>query len=359
MTYYLKSGNSYRVTDEANIDLHEKLPAGNYVVKQDPFGNWFLEGINAFTAPKKIYGDTLRHSNRILTTYINREASTGVMLAGEKGSGKTLLSKHISIKAAEQGIPTIVVNTPWCGDTFNTLIQDIDQPCIILFDEFEKVYDSDQQESILTLLDGVFPSKKLFILTCNDKWRIDKNMRNRPGRIYYMMDFKGLDVGFIEEYCEDNLENKEHISAICKISTLFSEFNFDMLKALVEEMNRYRESAQEAMAMLNTKPEFGDKGTYTVQLVINNTVVPDTDLYDRCLDWTGNPVTDEVEITHKLLIGKATKKERDFEWQIITFTPQNITDINAADGKFVFTNKDGVLTLTRVKPNNWDYFKAF
>jgi hypothetical protein len=67
---------------------------------------------------------------------------------------------------------------------------------------------------MLTLLDGVFPSKKLFILTCNDKWRIDKHMRNRPGCIFYMLDFKGLDADFIREYCEDRLDAKEYIERI-------------------------------------------------------------------------------------------------------------------------------------------------
>jgi len=359
MTYYIRNGTSYRVSDEGNVDITTILPVGNYIVKQDAFGNFFLDKVDNFIAPKKLYGDVLKNANRILNTYFDRTTSTGVMLAGEKGSGKTLLSKMISVIATEKDVPTILVNTPYHGDEFNQFIQGIDQPCIILLDEFEKMYDSEQQESILTLLDGVFPSKKLFILTCNDKWRIDQNMRNRPGRIYYMMDFKGLDISFIEEYCEDNLKNKEHISSVIKISTLFSEFNFDMLKALVEEMNRYNETAQESMAMLNAKPEFSDKGNYEVQLVINNSIVPDDDLYERCLTWSGNPVTNEVPITYKVFIGKANKKERDFEWETITFTPHDITDISATSGKFVFTNSVGVLTLTRVKTSNWDYFKAF
>ena len=73
-------------------------------------------------------------------------------------------------------------------------MQDIEQPCIILFDEFEKVYDDQDQEKALTLLDGVFPSRKLFIMTVNNKWRVNEHMRNRPGRIYYMLDFAGFSL---------------------------------------------------------------------------------------------------------------------------------------------------------------------
>ena len=168
MTYFLRNGSTFRPSDEANLDLHKALPAGNYIIKEDQFGNMFFETVDSFEFKGKRYGDNIKNCDRIMSTFLKRDASTGVMLTGEKGSGKSLLAKTISIEAAAQGIPTLIINAPWHGDKFNKFIQDIEQPCIVLFDEFEKVYDSDEQESMLTLLDGVFPSKKLFILTCND-----------------------------------------------------------------------------------------------------------------------------------------------------------------------------------------------
>jgi hypothetical protein len=60
----------------------------------------------------------------------------------------------------------------------------------------------EKQEQIimmLTLLDSVYPSKKLFWLTCNDKWRVNFNMKNHPSRVYYMLDFGGLDETFMRE----------------------------------------------------------------------------------------------------------------------------------------------------------------
>ncbi|HRZ82907.1 MAG TPA: hypothetical protein P5069_10620, partial [Candidatus Hydrogenedentes bacterium] len=45
-------------------------------------------------------------------------------------------------------------------EAFNTFMQAIEQPLVVLFDEFEKVYDDQEQQALLTLLDGVYPSNK-------------------------------------------------------------------------------------------------------------------------------------------------------------------------------------------------------
>jgi hypothetical protein len=288
----MKQGNTYRAVAEQNLDLHSLLPVGNYVIKMDQYENFYFELVESFVIGNKIYGDTTQKIDRIINTFNNRPNSTGVMFTGEKGSGKTLMAKALSVKCAEQNIPTIIINTPWHGDKFNTLMQSITQPCLICFDEFEKVYDNQQQTAVLTLLDGVFPSKKLFVLTCNDKWRIDEHMRNRPGRIFYMLDFKGLAIEFITEYCEENLNNKDQIENVCRVSSMFAEFNFDLLKALVEEMNRYNETAQEAIKMLNAKPQFDDgNARYNIEFKIGNNIIPLEHIYPKV--WRGNPLATE------------------------------------------------------------------
>ncbi len=368
-SYFLKSGNTYTVSSKEAMDLHEQLPAGNYVVKQNPLTKQFyLEQIDSFEIKGKLYGDTTKHAGRILNTFKDRGASTGVMLTGEKGSGKTLLTKQISINAALEGIPTIVINSPWCGDPFNSFMQNINQPCVILFDEFEKVYDKEQQEAILTLLDGVYPSKKLFLLTCNDKWRVDTHIRNRPGRIFYMIDFKGLDTAFVREYCEDNLVNKEQIQSVCNISPIFSQFNFDMLKAVVEDMNRYGETPQEVIKLLNAKPEFSSDIKFDVSLQVKGIDVELADLSTKV--WSGNPLTDEVEISFKSydedddndipvavsVTDAVSKKDRDWNWAYACFTTQELLRVDSVNGKFIFLNDDGErLVLTRSKEKTFHY----
>src|SRR5512137_112227 len=105
MSHFFRNGNTFRVADDNALDLHKHLPVGNYIVKQDPFKNFYLEMIDSFTQVPKLYGDTQRYSDRIVNTFLERPVSTGVLLNGEKGSGKSLLAKTLSIDAAALNIP--------------------------------------------------------------------------------------------------------------------------------------------------------------------------------------------------------------------------------------------------------------
>jgi DNA polymerase III delta prime subunit len=348
MAYFLRSGNTFRVSSKEAMDLHEQLPAGNYTIAQDMMGNFYLEQIDDFEIPAKMYGNTLRHTDRIINTFWERPQQTGVLLNGEKGSGKTLLAKNLSTELAKQGVPTIVINRDWKGDAFFKLLQDIDQPCVVLFDEFEKVYDREDQEQILTLLDGVFGSKKLYVLTCNDKYRIDSHMRNRPGRIFYLLDFKGLDTAFIREYCEDRLNNKQYIDQICGLTSLFNQFNFDMLKALVEEMNRYNESPSEALEMLNAKIEYDDGAKFDIKLIDNGveveTVSPS--------QWRGNPLA----VAGISVEYDTDPDDEDAEYKDLRFTPEHLINLNTQEGRFIFESKGARLVMTRSKEKQmFDY----
>lgn len=254
MTYFMRQGSRFTVTNQANINIDTKLPAGTYAVNVSMDTGFFLEAIPPLQVVGKLYGDIMDRAGRILNTFLDRPSATGVLLQGDKGSGKTLLARVLSNELTKMGMITIVVNTPFSGDGFNQFIQRIDQPAMVFFDEFEKVYEPKQQQELLTLFDGTYASKKLFVATTNDNLRISDYMKNRPGRFFYLFSYKGLDEQFIKEYCQDTLNDKKQIDNVVFFASTFESFNFDMLKALVEEMNRYKESVAQASKYINATP---------------------------------------------------------------------------------------------------------
>lgn len=269
-TKFLNFGSRI-VPSNTTFSVDEMLLPGVYSVGFDEMKKqFFLTKIKSFNQTGKIYGDAEKRAERILNTFDDRSNSTGVLLSGVKGSGKTLLTKLISIEAERKGYPTILVNESFYGEEFNNFISFIKQECVVLFDEFEKTYEWDKQQKLLTILDGTYNSKKLFLLTVNDSSKLEENLDNRPGRIFYNFNYDGIEEKFIREYCNDTLNNKQHIDDVCKVAGLFSDFNFDMLQSLVEEMNRYNETASECMSIMNISPRTSSGNYYKIKVVNSN-----------------------------------------------------------------------------------------
>lgn len=358
---FLKSGSNVHIRRKEDLCATPDLEPLCYVVKYNETANeYFLTLMDAFEPSPKIYGKTPAQRERIINTFISRPQSTGVLLSGEKGSGKTLLAKELSCRMAAIGYPTIIINEPYSGDTFNSFIQSITTPALVMFDEFEKVYDREEQEQMLTLLDGVFPSKKLFVLTCNDLTRTNDLIRNRPGRVFYHISYKGLEEEFIREYCLDTLlpEYHMHIDQLCSLASLFKSFNFDMLKALVEEINRYGDTPEQACEMLNTKPEDSGGVECNVKLTYKGKDITDT-LY------SGSKTT-EVNITNPYVMLHFDCDNDVFDElggapvsSSILMTGADMVSFDAKTGQYVFTNSHYTATLTRRVDMMYDYWRAF
>lgn len=350
-TVYKVAGSRWFPTNRDNLVTHEQLAAGVYNVLFDPDIGFYLDRTDSFTPYKKVYGDAQKHCDRIFNTFKDRHGNTGVLLTGEKGSGKSMLAKLLSIRGETEGVPTLLINSPFANDHFFNFMQAITQPCIVTLDEFEKVYDDEHQQRVLTLFDGVYASNKLFVVTANNKYKVDAHMRNRPGRFFYSIDYKGCTPEFIREYCNDVLVNKSHIEGVLTVGAMFSDFNFDLLKALVEEMNRYQEDAFDAVRLLNASPSADNTGTYRGTLSCDGVDIT-KEFHNDNIRF--NPVTGGEYTVQRDVADKD-------EWEYLHYNQSNLVKADVEEGVYQYRwQEDGHIfevTWTKQIPEAFNFDK--
>lgn len=359
MTYFIKNGNTFNITNEANIDIRKELPVGTYTIKQSMTG-LYLEQQPDAVIEHKVYGGAHKRAARIIKTFGERPGSTGVALQGEKGSGKTLLARMLSQQLRDVGVSTFLVNTPFAGESFNTFLSQIEQPIMVLFDEFEKVYDMDTQNKLLTLFDGTHQSKKLFVITLNDSYRMSEFMKNRPGRFYYAYKYDGLEEDEVRGYCEDVLINKGEISSIITFSKTFGKFNFDILKAIVEEMNRYGERVGDVVQHLNARPT-ETAMNLTVEKLESKELKAGMKVQEKLgvinpfassfYVWaSGTAKPKGLTLTKSGLVDDDDDEDDYIEFE---FSPSDL--VRMTDGQFVYSNDRATVILTKTKERETGY----
>lgn len=287
MSNLLQTGTLFRPIEKEAM-LIQGLPLGVYQIEQDNLGV-HLKSRDPFRALPRVYGKHPGWSRRILDTFAAKDGNMGVLLAGEKGGGKSLLARLISHDASLQGMSTLVLEADHGARGIGVFLSTLTDPTVVFVDEFEKIFriNSGAQEEFLSLLDGTSGSRHLFLLTVNDVQQLNGLLLNRPGRIHYRIDFTGLDRQFILDYCGEHLEKTEELDGILLIASCFENFNFDMLKSLVEEINRYGETAVEAARLLNISPENTSRD---FELAIDS---KDRQGIQANRKWRGNPLIEK------------------------------------------------------------------
>lgn len=354
---FYKRVDFYTVGPEPTEGL-KVLPPGAYSVSHSEVLGWILTPKELAELPSKMYGNIHQQASRILTTFKDRQQrhrSTGVMLSGEKGSGKTLLSLMV-IKELILTMPVLIIETPFAGPNFAELIAEC-SPCVVFFDEFEKIYDEDSQEGLLSLLDGATKQECLFLATLNREYEINDALRNRPSRFFYHFKFDGLSREFVSGYAMDMLSNptKDMVVSLEVLHSMFYKMNFDMLQAIVEEMNRYGETAQEAVKPLNINDYLMRSEQYELTLTHIET--------GKKIKCSPNivkqlPSQQPCQVSWHVSKAKAARLGLKVTRGYNYYGPENQTEINVDHGIWVYESNGMRLEVRRAKDLDWEFFEG-
>lgn len=234
-TIWLKNERNLRQVD-GSVQLIKDLPSKIYTVQVDPrSGELYLEEYaDSFHFGFKVYGMESQLMDHIMKTFENTTGNLGVLFNGVKGTGKTITAKLI---ANRMNMPVILITNAYDG--LSDFISKICCPCILFFDEFEKVFKRDYNDTgILSIMDGVFnsPYRRIFLLTTNNLY-VNENLIGRPSRIRYKKTFGNLQPEVVQEYLDDNLKNKKYTGEIIEFIDSLAISTIDILKAIVDELN--------------------------------------------------------------------------------------------------------------------------
>lgn len=185
--------------------------------------------------PKKVFTTSKDDLfiKRVLHSFNKDEKNTtGVLLTGEKGSGKTVTAKVIAEKA---NLPIIVIHPETVLTELNTFFKSFDDQVCILFDEVDKDFET---RELLTFLDGIQKTaRKLVIMTANDESKVDEFLKNRCSRIRYFRNYDIMEDAkeFAEMIATDR--GLENVDEVVKFITEKIKFpSIDNICSFVDEI---------------------------------------------------------------------------------------------------------------------------
>lgn len=213
MANFIKNGNNitpfpkgleYELEPGKVYDLLIKTVWGERVTKFTLNGEMNLPPTVYQTKKDKVFID------RVLKNFSSSEKNTtGVLLTGDKGTGKSVTAKILAEKAK---LPIIVINPDMEEKYLEEFFKEFDQPVCILFDEVDKNFST---QKMLTFLDGMHKTaKKLVIMTANDEDNLSNFIKNRCSRIRYYRHYSMLEDAkeYAELICEaKGIEDKEEV----------------------------------------------------------------------------------------------------------------------------------------------------
>lgn len=240
---FLKVGKSINFkfnTEGLECDL---TPGMVYNINVDRYTDAIsLEESAGLSLPSKVYCTPRdeRFIEKVINSYnLSESGFTGVMLAGLKGSGKTVMAKVI---ANNSGLPIINIDKNIRPYILRNLVSMLgDTSVCFLFDELDKVLADYDDSVLLQVLDGSdTKGKHMILFTCNDDDEISEYLIDRCSRIRYWREFDEMSPSLIMEVLNDKLNDKKEVKSLTDfIKDNFEVCSFDNIASFVKEANDY------------------------------------------------------------------------------------------------------------------------
>lgn len=191
-----------------------------------------------FDTPSKIYGDIMTNVVKIWNQYALTSKTTGCIMVGNSGSGKSLMGYILSNIAIVNQIPVVLcTELEFKIETINFLSNLTD--CIIFLDEFKKNVPWSLESQMLTMLADPKNTRKLFIITENDSSSISSYILNRPERARYYFEFNKITPSVFKDYCDNFNISPKFYKELEEKYTSAVIFSFDHLQTIVSEHLHY------------------------------------------------------------------------------------------------------------------------
>lgn len=229
---FIKVGNN--ILPKPKGADYELIKGGVYDLKWDRYeGRAIFTENGKLNLPDKVYEleEDITFKTRVLNNFNKNDKSVGIMLAGTKGTGKTMLAKVI---AKESNLPIIIVDSQYPANRLVTFFKQFTTPVCIIFDEIEKNFDT---SSMLDFLDGVEKTtKKLVLMTCNNLNRVSEYLQDRCSRVRYIRKYTPTDnLAFLPMLIEDKqIKNAKKVEEFIK--TKFKLPSIDNINAFLNEI---------------------------------------------------------------------------------------------------------------------------
>lgn len=239
-TQLLKLGNDI-VFGNSGV-VYSMEPGTVYVPTIDAYTDEIkLNIVSDLMLPKKVYSPNsdVKFINKVLNSYSKMDKTMGILLAGEKGAGKTVMAKNIAVQS---NLPILTIDKTFRPRYLKGLFDKIkDTPMCVIFDEFDKLgkdYDSDY---MLQVFDGISScGNHLIILTCNDTDEVNSYMLDRCGRIRYYREFEEMNPSMVKEILNDKIDHPAKIDDLVDfVVSKFGLKSFDNVASFADEVNLY------------------------------------------------------------------------------------------------------------------------